>query len=85
MRIGKVCGSVWSTKKAEQLTGAKFLAVRFSDKTEAIATDTVGAGVGDTVLVVFGSTAKALCAMPTDAAVCGIVDRAEIDLGEMKS
>ena len=41
--------------------------------------------MGDTVLVVFGSTAKSLCAMPTDAAVCGIVDRAEIDLGEMKS
>lgn len=77
MRIGKVCGSVWATKKCEKLTGAKLLVVSL-DKEQLIATDTIGAGVGDTVLITLGSSARLIDNLPTDAAICGIVDRVDI-------
>ncbi|MBQ2968364.1 MAG: EutN/CcmL family microcompartment protein [Clostridia bacterium] len=75
MRTGKVCGSIWATKKHEQLNGAKFLEVELSDGTTVIATDTIGAGIGDTVLLTFGRPASDLSPFPTDIAVCGIVDK----------
>ena len=77
MRKGKVCGSVWATKKHEQLNGAKFLEVRLSKNETIIATDTVGAGPGDEVLVIFGRPASDLSPFPTDAAILGIVDKIE--------
>ena len=73
MQIGKVCGSVWATKKSEQLVGISLLVVRTENK-DIIAADTLGAGIGDTVLLVFGSSARRLVGNDVDAAICGIID-----------
>lgn len=82
MIIGKVVGSIVSTRKHEALVGNKFLIVEPLQKETShghtiVAIDVVGAGVGETVLVVTGSSAR--CATshdraPIDAAIVGIVD-----------
>lgn len=82
MVIGKVIGSVISTRKHQNLIGNKFLIVELlrgmaavSDKIVAI--DTVGAGIGDYVMVVTGSGARIsvdVREMPIDAAIVGIID-----------
>lgn len=74
MQIGRVLGSVWATKKDEQLSGLKFMTVSLKD-TEMIAVDMVGAGVGDTVLITFGSSARKLSGYNIDAVICGIIDK----------
>ena len=75
MHKGKVCGSIWATKKNEALSGAKFLEIELVHGEKIIATDTIGAGVGDEVLLVFGRPASDLSPFPTDAAILGIVDK----------
>lgn len=87
MELGKVVGNVWATKKEESLSGFKLLIIeRMISKTEwkqdyVVATDLIGAGIGDTVLIVRGGSAryamKELNA-PIDAAVVGIVDSVDI-------
>ncbi|MBO5247065.1 MAG: EutN/CcmL family microcompartment protein [Eubacterium sp.] len=82
MIIGKVVGSVISTRKNENLVGNKFLIVepiqsmsRGTDRLVAI--DNVGAGIGEVVLVATGSAARIGCGMesaPIDAAIVGIID-----------
>ncbi len=89
MTLAEVEGSVVATKKNPRLQGAKFLFVRpmvldSSSATELrplsstlVATDTLGAGEGDLVLVVQGSSARLGAAddkTPIDAVVIGIVD-----------
>lgn len=82
MMIGKVVGSIVSTRKHESLVGNKFLIVCPLEKMEAdnkmlIAIDVVGAGVGETVMVVTGSNAKYAThgrEIPVDAAIVGIID-----------
>ena len=79
MIIGKITGSVVSTRKIEKLVGSKFLIVQPLDKEihSIVAIDNVGAGIGETVLVATGSAARIGCAMtdaPVDAAIVGIVD-----------
>lgn len=77
MKIGVVSGSVWATKKSPGLTGHPLLLVRMQDHT-VVADDLVGAGVGDTVLVSFGSAARADSpGTPVDAAIVGIIDQTE--------
>ncbi len=77
MRIGVVSGSVWATKKSPGLTGHPLLLVRMQEGT-IVADDLVGAGAGDTVLVSFGSAARADSpGAPVDAAIVGIVDQTE--------
>ncbi len=82
MIIGKVVGSVISTRKNENLIGNKFLIIEpihsmahASDRLVAI--DNVGAGIGEAVLVATGSAARIGCGMddaPIDAAIVGIID-----------
>lgn len=80
--IGKVVGSVVSTRKNENLVGSKFMIVEplkeLNDKGgKLIAVDNVGAGIGEIVLVALGSAARIGCNMetaPVDAAIVGIVD-----------
>ena len=80
--IGKVIGSVVSTRKNENLVGSKFMIVEplkeLNDKGgKLIAVDNVGAGIGEIVLVALGSAARIGCNMetaPVDAAIVGIVD-----------
>ena len=63
MIICQVIGHVWATKKEETLSGLKLMIVKEveTDKTDGetfVAADVVGAGVGERVLVVNGSTAR---------------------------
>ena len=53
------------------------------DSTPLVAADIIGAGVGETVLIVGGSSARSAAgdmSIPVDASVVGIVDGQEIDL-----
>ncbi len=82
MIVGKVIGSVVSTRKSEKLVGSKFMIVEPVTKTNGsneklIAVDTIGAGIGEMVLVACGSAARIGCNMdnsPVDAAIVGIID-----------
>ena len=82
MLIGKVVGSVVSTRKNENLVGNKFMIVELPEsmeqgKKKIVAIDNIGAGVGEVVLVALGSAARIGCGMadcPIDAAIVGIVD-----------
>lgn len=84
MIVGKVTGSIVSTRKNENLVGHKLLIVKpLSSMKNAvkgddfIAVDNVGAGVGEIVLVATGSAARIGCGCetaPIDAAIVGIVD-----------
>ena len=82
MLIGKVTGSVVSTRKNENLVGNKFMIVELPEnmefgKKKIVAIDNIGAGVGEVVLVALGSAARIGCGMaetPVDAAIVGIVD-----------
>ena len=74
MKVGKVIGSVWATRKAPCLQGQTFLVVK-CDGEEIVAADQVGAGVGDRVLLATGTVASRYCMdAPVDAAVVAIVD-----------
>ncbi len=82
MIIGKVIGSVVSTRKNENLVGNKFMIVEPVEKMAAknlqlVAIDNIGAGIGEYVLVATGSAARIGCGRetaPVDAAIVGIVD-----------
>ena len=87
MILGKVVGTVVATCKDERLIGSKLLLVQ-PDLPEGepqgvplVAVDTVDAGVGETVLVVSGSSARMAAGLtdaPVDAAIVGIVDDVNI-------
>ena len=80
--MGKVVGSVVSTRKNENLVGNKFMIVEVADHMrqgakQIIAIDKIGAGIGEYVLVVQGSAARIGSGMPEapiDAAIVGIID-----------
>ena len=83
MRLAKITGTVTATAKTPELVGAKLLLADLVDgagtviEAGCIAIDTVGAGVGDTVIVVTGSAARLpapVAALPVDASIIGIVD-----------
>ena len=82
MLKGLVIGNVVSTKKQESLTGSKFLEVRIiENNTETdkyiVAVDSVGAGIGEEVLITTGSSARLALRNqfePVDAVIVGIVD-----------
>jgi microcompartment protein CcmK/EutM len=87
MILGRVVGTVVSTRKDERLLGSKLLVVRTVDpqgKDEAgytVAVDTVDAGANDRVLVVTGSSARMASGLkdcPVDAAIVGVVDSVEV-------
>jgi ethanolamine utilization protein EutN len=69
-----VKASVWATRKAESLAGQTFLVVD-TDGGEIVAADQVGAGKGDRVLLVTGTSAARFCMeAPVDAVVVAILD-----------
>lgn len=78
MIIGKVVGSVVSTRKNENLVGSKFMIVKPAEGGDTfVAVDNVGAGIGENVLVATGSAARIGCSLPQspiDAAIVGIID-----------
>jgi microcompartment protein CcmK/EutM len=87
LQLGKVIGTVWSTRKDENLVGSKFLIVRtlnldYSERNEfAVAVDSVGAGTGEIVLMATGSSARQTTFTknkPIDAVIMAIVDKLDI-------
>lgn len=77
MIIGKVTGSVVSTRKNENLVGSKFMIIETEKDKRIVAVDNVGAGIGEYVLVATGSAARVGCGLdtcPVDAAIVGIID-----------
>jgi ethanolamine utilization protein EutN len=94
MILARVEGNVVATKKNAKMTGSKFLFVRpllvdpanpnqFKPGTNTIVTcDQLGAGEGDIVLVVQGSSARLGADdknTPIDAIVIGIVDTVDVN------
>ena len=88
MIIGRVVGTVVSTQKSAKLESAKLMLVQLlsledEPKGAAIlAIDSVGAGVGEKVLVVIEGRAAGEAlgrkAAPVDAAIVGIIDHVEL-------
>lgn len=82
MIVGKVVGSVVSTRKSDKLIGQKFMIVEpvhhmKSELSQIVAIDMIGAGIGEYVLVAQGSAARIGCGeetAPIDAAIVGIID-----------
>ncbi len=95
MLLGKVIGTVWATRKDEQLVGMKLQIVREVDldlnlrDRYVIAVDSVGAGAGEIVLVAQGSSARQTELThnrPVDAVITAIVDKLDVqDVGELES
>ena len=92
MFLGKVVGTVWSTKKAPDLEGVRFLIVHPLDldkeptKNVVVVADRLGAGVGEVVMCAYGKAARSAVGdqeMSIEAAVVGIVDR--MDIQEVES
>lgn len=87
MLIGNVIGNVWATKKEQTLSGAKLMIVREIDPAgnetanTFVAADVVGAGIGETVLTVSGSTARHAFGgddVAVDATIVGIIDSVDV-------
>ncbi|HXW07964.1 MAG TPA: EutN/CcmL family microcompartment protein [Vicinamibacterales bacterium] len=87
MILAKIVGTVVATRKDERLVSNKLLIARPMDprgKPEGsylVAVDTVDAGVGETVLIVSGSSARMASGLkdtPVDAAIVGIVDNVQL-------
>ena len=88
MLLGRVVGTVVSTKKEPRLDGSKLLVVRGIDpegrptSTLVVAVDAVGAGPGEVVLWASGSSARQTEETkdrPIDAVIMAIVDQVEVD------
>ena len=82
MLKGIIRGNIVSTRKQESLVGSKFMEVQLiknGKETDEfiIAIDSVGAGIGETVLITTGSSARLALhntSSPADAVIVGIVD-----------
>ena len=92
MILAKVIGTVVCTQKDPRLEGAKLqlveplsianIAQQKPDGKPLVAIDTVGAGFGEVVLVVSGSSARQTSATvntPVDAVIMAIVDTIDLD------
>ena len=83
MRLARVTGTATATIKDARLSGATLLIANIVDgkgkvlEAAVVAADTVGAGIGDTVLITSGSAARlpaGMAASPVDASVIAIVE-----------
>jgi microcompartment protein CcmK/EutM len=88
MQLARVVGTLVATQKHRKFEGAKLLLVQpltLDDQPRGpvlLATDTVGAGVHEKVLIVLdgraASDAMGRRGTPVDAAIIGIVDQVEL-------
>lgn len=93
MFLARITGSVVSTQKVEELVGQKLLIVeplRVNEKDQSdlqptgrsfVTVDTVGAGEGEVVLCVQGSSARftpGTKTLPVDCAIVGIIDSVRV-------
>ena len=82
MLKGIIRGNIVSTRKQDSLVGSKFMEVEIIENGNltgnyVIAIDSVGAGIGETVLITTGSSARLALhntQAPADAVIVGIVD-----------
>ena len=82
MLRGIIRGHIVSTRKQESLVGSKFMEVQIMKNGQltdeyVVAIDSVGAGIGETVLITTGSSARLALrnnSAPADAVIVGIVD-----------
>jgi microcompartment protein CcmK/EutM len=100
MFVGKVVGQLWTTKHVPTLEGFKLLVVLPIQRSETtgradedsarhdlvVAADaTVGAGVGEYVVVAYGRAARVCLGgnqdVAVEAAIAGVVDELEIEKG----
>jgi microcompartment protein CcmK/EutM len=94
MFLAKVTGSVVATQKVKSMTGHKLLLVEplrvepqsrdrlVGTGRSFVAVDTVGAGQGEMVLIVQGSSARMTPEtekLPVDASIIGIVDSVHVE------
>jgi ethanolamine utilization protein EutN len=89
MKIAKVIGNIWATRKEERLSGFKLLILQpiniidgSVDEVPIVATDMIGAGIGETVIYVSGCSARSATgnmSNPIDASVIAIVEGSEIE------
>jgi ethanolamine utilization protein EutN len=90
MLLARVVGTLVATQKNAKLEGAKLLLVQpleLDDRPRGaalLAIDSVGAGVGEKVLIVLEGRAAGDAlgrkAAPVDAAIMGIVDTVDLDV-----
>ena len=87
MILGKGIGTIWATRKDEEMVGMKLQIVKHVDldyklkDSFVVAVDTVQAGVGDIVLVASGSSARQTAVSknkPVDAVIMAVVDKLDI-------
>jgi len=93
MFLARITGSLVATQKVKSMVGEKLLIVeplRVNEKDQSdlqptgrtfVVVDTVGAGEGEVVLCVQGSSARftpQTKELPIDAAIVGIVDQVQI-------
>lgn len=87
MLLARVVGTVVATSKDERLVSNTLLITRpmtpygKAGEDYLVAVDTVDAGIGETVLIVVGSSARMASRMkdcPVDATIVGIVDTIQI-------
>jgi ethanolamine utilization protein EutN len=88
MQLGRVIGTLVATQKHPKLEGAKLLLVQpltLDDRPRGaavLAIDSVGAGIGEKVLVVLEGRAAGEAlgrkVAPVDAAIVGIVDHVDL-------
>ena len=87
MFLGKVVGTVWSTKKSPDLEGVRFLLVhpieldKEPTRSLVVVADRLGAGIGEVVMCAYGKAARTAIGdqdMAIEAAVIGIVDRVDV-------
>ena len=79
MKTAKVIGNIWATRKDENLNGLKLLVIQPINLIDLhpvgepiIAADIIGAGVGETVIYVGGSSARPAAGgsnIPVDATI----------------
>ena len=88
MKMGRIVGTVVSTRKDPSLESLKLLIVDNLTTTlereggYVVAVDSVGAGVGEVVLYATGSSARLTAVTrdrPVDAVIMGIVDSYDVD------
>jgi microcompartment protein CcmK/EutM len=88
VQLGRVAGTLVSSRKEASMEGLKLLVVRYLDVDNGdtgqfvVAADAVGAGVGEVVMVASGSSARQTEATrdrPCDAVVMAIVDTWEVE------
>jgi microcompartment protein CcmK/EutM len=87
MLLARIVGTVVATRKDPRLVSSKLLLARpvgpngKHEGNHLVAIDTVDAGIGETVLIVSGSSARMAAGMkdlPVDAVVVGIVDHVDV-------